>query len=103
MSTKRSTMSAKALLAALLSLVLVLGVAACGDDDDDDGGGGGEEQLDLVIGDSIPLTGDLSPFGPPGQKAADMAKAQIDAAIQETGADHSVEIVHEDNETNPQA
>jgi glycine betaine/choline ABC-type transport system substrate-binding protein len=41
MSTKRSTMSAKALLAALLSLVLVLGVAACGDDDDDDGGGDG--------------------------------------------------------------
>jgi len=41
MSTKRSTMSAKALLAALLSLVLVLGVAACGGDDDDDGGGDG--------------------------------------------------------------
>ena len=41
MSIKRSTMSAKALLAALLSLVLVLGVAACGDDSDDNGGGGG--------------------------------------------------------------
>jgi glycine betaine/choline ABC-type transport system substrate-binding protein len=40
MSIKRS-MSARALLAALLALVLVLGVAACGDDDDDNGGGGG--------------------------------------------------------------
>jgi len=97
-------LNSKRLLAAGASLVLVLGVAACGDDDDDDGGGGGgETQLDLVIGDSIPLTGDLSPFGPPGQKAADMAKTEIDAAIQETGVDHTVEVVHEDNETNPQA
>ena len=70
-------------LAAASGLVLVLGVAACGDDDDDTGGGdgGGEAQLDLVIGDSIPLTGDLSDFGPPGQKAADLAVAQINDAI----------------------
>jgi ABC-type branched-subunit amino acid transport system substrate-binding protein len=94
----------KRFLAAVAGLVLVLGVAACGgDDDDDDGGGGGEAQLDLVIGDSVPLTGDLSPFGPPGQKAADMAIDQINAAIQETGVQHTVSIVHEDNETNPQA
>src|SRR5215207_1059405 len=92
----------KRFLAAVAGLVLVLGVAACGDDDDDDGGGG-EAQLDLVIGDSVPLTGDLSPFGPPGQKAADMAIDQINAAVQETGAQHTVSIVHEDNETSPQA
>ena len=94
----------KRLLAATAGLVLVLGIAACGDDDDDGGGGGGgEAQLDLVIGDSVPLTGDLAPFGPPGQKAADMATAQINAAIEEAGVQHTVEIVHEDNETNPQA
>jgi branched-chain amino acid transport system substrate-binding protein len=93
----------KRFLAAVAGLVLVLGVAACGGDDDDDDGGGGEAQLDLVIGDSIPLTGDLSPFGPPGQKAADMAIGQINAAIQETGVEHTVSIVHEDNETSPQA
>jgi ABC-type branched-subunit amino acid transport system substrate-binding protein len=94
----------KRFLAAVAGLVLVLGVAACGgDDDDDDGGGGGEAQLDLVIGDSVPLTGDLSPFGPPGQKAADMAIDQINQAAQEVGAEHNVSIVHEDNETNPQA
>ena len=40
MSTKRSTMAPRR-CSALLSLVLVLGVAACGDDDDDGGGGGG--------------------------------------------------------------
>jgi branched-chain amino acid transport system substrate-binding protein len=94
----------KGLFALAASLVLVLGVAACGDDDDDGGGsGGGETQLDLVIGDSVPLTGDLAPFGPPGQKAADMALAEINKSIKQTGADHSVEVVHEDNETNPQA
>ena len=94
----------KRLLASLAGLVLVLGVAACGDDDDDgDGGGGGEAKLDLVIGDSLPLTGDLSDFGPPGQKAADIAITQINDAIKTAGDDDTVEVVHEDNETNPQA
>jgi ABC-type branched-subunit amino acid transport system substrate-binding protein len=97
---KRPTL---ALAAVITALVLALGLAACGDDDDDDDGGGGEAQLDLVIGDSVPLTGDLSPFGPPGQKAADVAVDQINQAIQEVGVDHTVEIFHEDNETNPQA
>jgi ABC-type branched-subunit amino acid transport system substrate-binding protein len=95
-------LNTKRLFALAASLVLVLGVAACGDDDDG-GGGGGEASLDLTIGDSIPLTGDLSDFGPPGEKASDIAVAQINAAIQEAGVDHSVNVVHEDNETNPQA
>jgi branched-chain amino acid transport system substrate-binding protein len=88
-------------LAALAGLVLVLGVAACGDDDD--GGGGGEATLDLTIGDSIPLTGDLADFGPPGEKASDLAVSEINKAIEEAGVDHSVKVVHEDNETSPQA
>jgi ABC-type branched-subunit amino acid transport system substrate-binding protein len=97
-------LNTKGLLVCFAGLVLALGVAACGDDDDDDGGGGGgEASFDLVIGDSIPLTGDLADFGPPGQKAADIAVDQINTAIQEAGVDHTVEIVHEDNETNPQA
>jgi branched-chain amino acid transport system substrate-binding protein len=97
------SLTTKRLLAAASSLVLVLGVAACGDDDDDGGGGGGEATLDLTIGDSLALTGGLSDFGPPGQKAADLAAEQINAAIEESGADHTVNVVHEDNETNPQA
>jgi ABC-type branched-subunit amino acid transport system substrate-binding protein len=98
-------LTTKRLLAGTASLVLVLGVAACGgdDDDDDDGGGGGEATLDLTIGDSLPLTGDLSDFGPPGQKGSDLAVAQINQAIQEAGVEHTVNIVHGDNETNPQA
>ena len=79
---------------------LSLGVAACGDDDSTtggDSGGGGETSLDLVVGDSLPLSGDLADFGPPGQKAADLAIADIQSAIDEAGVDHTVEVVHEDN------
>ena len=74
-------------------------ISACGDDDEGDGGepAGGEAKLDLVIGDSVPLSGDLADFGPPGEKAADMALAEIQSAIKEAGVDHTVEVVHEDN------
>jgi ABC-type branched-subunit amino acid transport system substrate-binding protein len=97
-------------LTAFVALAFSFGLAACGGDDDDDEGDGaaaeitgGEETLELTIGDSLPLTGDLADFGPPGEKAADLAVDQINAAIEEVGADHTVEIIHEDNETNPQA
>lgn len=76
-----------------------LGLAACGGDD----GGPGEAKLDLTIGDLIPLTGDLADFGPPGQKAADVAVDQINEAINEAGVDHTVDITHEDTQTDPQA
>jgi ABC-type branched-subunit amino acid transport system substrate-binding protein len=86
---------------------MALVVSACGDDDGGDGGGaepqGGEAQIDLVMGDLIPLTGDLSPFGPPGRKAADLAVEEINSAAEEAGSQHSVEILHEDTETNEQA
>jgi branched-chain amino acid transport system substrate-binding protein len=85
-------------LLALVGVIALLALASCGDDD---GGGGGEATLDLTIGDSVPLTGALSPYGPPGQKAADVAVDQINAAIKDVGADHKIEIIHEDNETLP--
>jgi branched-chain amino acid transport system substrate-binding protein len=91
----------RTLAVAAAGFVLALGVVACGGGDDE--GGGGEAKLDLTIGDSIPLTGDLSDFGPPGQKASDLAVSEINKAIQQAGVDHTVEVVHEDNETSPQA
>src|SRR6266511_1852511 len=51
----------------------------------------------LTIGDSVPLSGDLADFGPPGQKAADVAGDVINDAIDEAGVDHTVNVVHEDN------
>jgi ABC-type branched-subunit amino acid transport system substrate-binding protein len=86
-------------LVALAVAGLSLGLSACGGDDGGDGGGAAT--LDLTIGDSVPLTGALSPYGPPGQKAADVAIEQINAAIDDVGADHTVDIIHEDNETLP--
>ena len=87
-----------ALAVAASALVLSAGLAACGDDDDetDTGGGGGAAQLDLTVGNLIPLTGDLSDFGPAGRKGADLAVQQINAAIRQAGVDHTVEVVHED-------
>src|SRR5918997_4163232 len=87
--------SFKLVLLALAVTGLALGLAACGDDDD--GGGGGETSLDLTIGDSLPLTGGLSDYGPPGEKAADLAVDEINAAIEEAGVEHTVEVVSEDN------
>ena len=89
-------------LAAGAGLALVLGLAACGGGDDT-GGGGGSGKIDLTIGDSIPLTGDLADFGPPGQKASDLAVSVINQANQQAGVDNTVKVVHEDNETSPQA
>lgn len=83
---------------------LSIGIAACGSDDNGGGGGGGgATSLDLTIGDIIPLTGDLSPFGPPGQKAAEVAVDQINKAIKETGSDHVVTLKNEDEQTDPAA
>ncbi len=90
------------LLAAGAGLTLALGLAACGGGDDNGGGGSGGT-VDLTIGDSIPLTGALADYGPPGQKASDLAVSVINKAIQQAGVDDSVKVVHEDNETNPQA
>jgi ABC-type branched-subunit amino acid transport system substrate-binding protein len=86
--------NSKPVLAASACLVLALGLAACG------GGGGGSgpgsQELDLVIGDSLPLSGSLEALGPSGQKASDLAVEEISAAIDDAGADHSVRVVHRD-------
>jgi len=73
---------------ALSCAVLSGGLVACGDDDDEGGSGGGgggsDAALDLVIGNSVPLTGDLADFDPPGDKAAQVAISEIEKAIGES-------------------
>jgi branched-chain amino acid transport system substrate-binding protein len=82
---------------ALAVVGMSLGIAACGGGDDTTSGGGGETSLDLTIGDSVPLSGDLADFGPPGDKAAQIAVDQINQAISDAGVDHTVNLVTEDN------
>src|SRR5581483_1233869 len=77
-----------------------LALVACGGGG---GGGGGKTSLNLTIGQIVPLTGDLGPFGPPGQKAGQMALDQINAAIQQNGDDHTVKLETQDEQTDPQA
>lgn len=92
-----------------ISALLMLASAGCGSDDSGDGGGGdgggsgGDQQLDLVIGDIIPLTGDLSDFGPSLRKSADLAVQEINAAVEQVGADHTVSVLHEDTQSVPQS
>jgi ABC-type branched-subunit amino acid transport system substrate-binding protein len=89
------------LVALIVALVLSFGVAACGDDDEE-AGGGGSDQLDLVIGNLVPLTGDLAPYGPAGQKAGELAAAEISSAITKAGVDQTVELVTEDGASDDQ-
>src|SRR2546430_17170617 len=74
-----------------------LGLVACG-------GGGGGQTGQLTIGDLVPLTGDLSDFGPPGEKAANIAADQINKAAKSSGADITgVKLITDDSQTDPAA
>ena len=74
------------LMAVLLTLAMV--AAACGSDD------GGEE---LSIASILPLTGDLSPFGPSMENAVQMAVDQINEAGGVNGSD--VTLIKKDSGT----
>lgn len=81
--------------AAAAALALILGLAACGGD----GGGGngpGSKQLDLVIGNSLPLSGGSESLGQSGQKASQLALDQIKRAAAARGSQHDVRIVNRD-------
>ena len=99
-------MRSKKLLAVAGAITaLSLGVAACGDDDSttsDSGSSGSSETLDLTVGALIPQTGDLSIFAPAGEKAANLAVEQVNAAFKSAGSDSSVKLEVGDTETKPQ-
>jgi ABC-type branched-subunit amino acid transport system substrate-binding protein len=80
-------------IAAMVSAAcLAAGIAACGG-----GGGGGNKSFDLTIGDSLPLTGALGDFGPPGNKAAHLAVDNINKAIKSDGLKQTVSLKSQDN------
>lgn len=100
-------------LAASLTLVLAAGAAGCGEDQasEEEAGAGGQQastetpakNFDLQIGNLLPLTGDLSAFGPPGRKAAELAVEQMKAAARESGSQIDVTLRSADTETTEQA
>jgi len=96
----------------------VLGVAGCGDDDGGGGTGAGagtgtgggaaaqkpaDTSFDQTIGVLLPLTGDLSPFGAPGRKAADLALSQLREGMRAAGVETTVALQSADTESSPQS
>ncbi len=83
---------------------MAFGIAACGDDDETTSGGGTESadaSFDLKIGGLLPLTGDLSAFGPAGEKAANLAVEEANKALGDSGSTVSLEVA--DSQTEPTA
>ncbi|MDP9227866.1 MAG: ABC transporter substrate-binding protein [Actinomycetota bacterium] len=84
-----------------IALLLALGLVSCGDDE---GQTTSEEtRLELVIGDQVPLSGERAALGLAGTKATNLAIDRINSAVNDVGADHVVEIVHQDEGADPDA
>jgi len=104
------TLAGRGRLAVALAAAAVAGAVAagCGEDEEAQKGAQGGDparaRFTLNVGDIVPLTGDLSPFGPPGRKAADLAVRQANDALRQGGAQGvQLRIQHADEETSPQA
>jgi ABC-type branched-subunit amino acid transport system substrate-binding protein len=78
-----------------IMLPLIFGLAACGGGAGG-GNGPGSKALDLVIGNSLPLSGSSKSLGESGQKASEVAVERIKQAAASSGADHNVRIVNAD-------
>src|SRR4051794_24100902 len=76
-------------------LGLMVAISACGGGGRG-GAGPGSKELDLVIGNALPLSGTSKDLGESGQKASDLALARIESAIGEVGADHAVRTIQAD-------
>jgi ABC-type branched-subunit amino acid transport system substrate-binding protein len=82
-------------------LAVVLGLAACGGGGSGGGNGPGSKHFSLLIGNSLPLSGNSESLGESGEKASDLALEQIQRAIGDAGADHTVRTVSEDQGSDP--
>jgi len=83
------------LSAAAIAGVMAFGLAACGGDD---GGGGGGSDGSIMIGTSLPLTGE---FSQPGQAAEQGYKIWVDTVNGNGGLlDRDVELVVKDDASN---
>jgi branched-chain amino acid transport system substrate-binding protein len=93
-----------ALVVAAVVLPMV-GVAACGGSSSKGSASVSNASYTLKIGSIVPLTGDLAPFGPSGQKAGQLAVKEVNSALQQDGLANKVKvnIAFADEQTDPQA
>ncbi len=61
----------------------------------------GPQKLDLEIGNLLPMTGYLDPFGKPSERAADVAAEEIRKAAAKAGARHTVKLQTVDYKSDP--
>jgi branched-chain amino acid transport system substrate-binding protein len=86
----------RGLTAAALSGVMALSLAACVDDGDDGGGGGSDDPI--VIGTSLPLTGEFSQPGQAAEQGYEVWREMVNADGGLLGRD--VELVVKDDASN---
>jgi ABC-type branched-subunit amino acid transport system substrate-binding protein len=79
----------------------MLGVTACGGGGGGGGNGPGSKQLNLVIGDSLPLSSTSKALGDSGAKASELAVDQVKRAVEEANADHTVRVIEDDQGRDP--
>ena len=89
-------------VAVLAGFALTLGLTACGGGSGS-GNGPGPTQLNLVIGNSLPLSATSQPLGESGRKASALALAQIKRAVAGAGAHQTVGTVSADQGADPQS
>ena len=86
---------------AFIGIVLAITGVLGGNDATVDPSTSGDDQapLRVVVGNVVSLTGPLSGFGEPAQKAAHLAEAEIRRAISEVDAKYAVEVVDRDDQS----
>jgi branched-chain amino acid transport system substrate-binding protein len=92
----KGTIDTPRTIAVTVGLAVVFGVSACGGGGGQGGNGPGSKQLNLVIGDSLPLHGASKALGDSGAKASELAVDEVKRAVEEVDADHTVRVVEED-------
>ncbi len=75
-------------------------LASCGGGEPDPVGA---RTLDLVVGSSIPLSGELAAYGPAARKATRLAAERIRAAARREGAPHRITVLTRDSGPDPAA